>query len=40
MILVAAMFVLTFVGLALYLYMSGALSRAGASGVHFPLRSN
>jgi hypothetical protein len=40
MILVAAMFVLTLVGLALYLYMSGALSRAGTNGTHFPLRSN
>ena len=40
MILVAALFVLTLVGLALYLYMSGAFSRAGTNGAHVPLRTN
>ena len=40
MILVAAMFALTLVGLALYLYMSGALSRAATNAVHVPLRTN
>jgi len=40
MILVVAMFVLTLVGLALYLYISGALSRAGTNGAYFPLRAD
>lgn len=40
MILVAAMVVLTLMGLALYLYMSGALSRGGTNGATLPLRSD
>jgi len=40
MIFVAAMFVLMLVGLALYLYMSCVLSRAGVDGAHVPLRSH
>jgi hypothetical protein len=35
MIFVAAMFVMTLVGLALYLYMSCALSSAGTTGHSF-----
>ena len=40
MIFVAAMVVLPLGGLALYLYLVGALSRVGTNGAQLPLRSN